>query len=139
MTHAAARHNMGSLIYFVLAFALGTYFTFAAVQGDYGVFRRVAIAAEADVLRAERDKLMAELAEEFRLYSQRGGQVLVSTHSPDFLNATRLEEVCWLVKQDGYTQIRRACDDAQISAYMAEGDQMGYLWKQGFFAGADPV
>ena len=84
-------------------------------------------------------KLMAELAEEFRLYSQRGGQVLVSTHSPDFLNATRLEEVCWLVKQDGYTQIRRACDDAQISAYMAEGDQMGYLWKQGFFAGADPV
>lgn len=84
-------------------------------------------------------KLMAELAEEFRLYSQRGGQVLVSTHSPDFLNATRLEEVCWLVKKDGYTQILRARDDAQISAYMAEGDQMGYLWKQGFFAGADPI
>ena len=42
---------------------LGTYFTFAAVQGDYGVFRRVAIAAEAEALRAERDKLMAELAE----------------------------------------------------------------------------
>lgn len=83
-------------------------------------------------------KLMAELAEEFRLYALRGGQVLVSTHSPDFLNSVGLDEVCWLVKRDGGTEIRRARDDSQISAYMAEGDQMGYLWKQGFFEGADP-
>ncbi len=83
-------------------------------------------------------KLMAELAEEFRLYAHRGGQVLVSTHSPDFLNAVALEEVCWLVKKDGATEIRRARDDEQIKAYMADGDQMGYLWKQGFFEGADP-
>lgn len=83
-------------------------------------------------------KLMAELAEEFRLYANRGGQVLVSTHSPDFLNAAELDEVFWLVKNDGYTEIRRAKDDTQIAAYMAEGDQMGYLWKQGFFEGADP-
>jgi len=82
--------------------------------------------------------LMNELAEEFRLYAQRGGQVLVSTHSPDFLNAVRLEEVCWLVKRSDGTEIRRAQDDPQIAAYMAEGDQMGYLWKQGFFDGADP-
>ncbi len=84
-------------------------------------------------------KLMAELAEEFRLYAQRGGQVFVSTHSPDFLNAIALEEVFWLVKVDGYAQIRRAQDDEQIAAYMAEGDKMGYLWKQGFFEGADPL
>lgn len=83
-------------------------------------------------------KLMAELAEEFRLYANKGGQVLVSTHSPDFLNAVALDEVCWLVKVDGVTEIRRARDDAQIKAYMADGDQMGYLWKQGFFEGADP-
>jgi predicted ATPase len=83
-------------------------------------------------------KLMAELAEEFRLYANRGGQVLVSTHSPDFLNAVALDEVCWLVKKDGATEIRRARDDEQIKAYMADGDQMGYLWKQGFFEGADP-
>lgn len=82
--------------------------------------------------------LMVELAEEFRLYAQRGGQVLVSTHSPDFLNAVGLDEVCWLVKHDGGTKILRARDDAQIAAYMADGDQMGYLWKQGFFEGADP-
>ncbi|MFZ6696497.1 AAA family ATPase [Stenotrophomonas acidaminiphila] len=83
-------------------------------------------------------RLMAELAEEFRLYASRGGQVLVSTHSPDFLNAIELDEVCWLVKRNGYTEIRRAKDDAQITAYMREGDQLGYLWKQGFFEGVDP-
>lgn len=83
-------------------------------------------------------RLMTELAEEFRAYANRGGQVLVSTHSPDFLNAVGLHEVCWLVKEAGGTQIRRAKDDAQLTAYMAEGDQMGYLWKQGFFDGADP-
>ncbi len=83
-------------------------------------------------------KLLWELAEEFRAYSERGGQVFVSTHSPDFLNATQLEEVFWLVKKNGYTEIKRAAQDTQISAYMQEGDQMGYLWQQGFFGGADP-
>lgn len=83
-------------------------------------------------------KLLWELAEEFRGYANRGGQVFVSTHSPDFLNATRIEEVFWLVKQDGYTQVRRARDDEQLAAYMDEGDQMGYLWKHGFFPEVDP-
>jgi predicted ATPase len=82
--------------------------------------------------------LLWELAEEFRAYATRGGQVFVSTHSPDFLNATKLNEVFWLAKQDGYTQVVRARDDSQVAAYMAEGDQMGYLWKQGFFTGSEP-
>ena len=82
--------------------------------------------------------LLLELAEEFRSYSHRGGQVIVSSHSPDFLNGVELDEVFWLQKVDGYTQIKRARDDEQIAAYMAEGDKMGYLWKQGFFEGADP-
>jgi predicted ATPase len=83
-------------------------------------------------------KLQPELAEEFRHYTNQGGQVFVSTHSPDFLNAVELEEVFWLVKENGYTQIRRARDNDQIAAFMRDGDQMGYLWKQGFFEGADP-
>ncbi len=82
--------------------------------------------------------LLWELAEEFRAYSNRGGQVFVSTHSPDLLNATRLEEVFFLVKKDGYTQIKRAADDEQLAAFIKEGDQMGYLWKQGFFPGVNP-
>ncbi|MBF0293632.1 MAG: AAA family ATPase [Magnetococcales bacterium] len=83
-------------------------------------------------------KLLWELAEEFRAYAQRGGQVFVSTHSPALLNAARVEEVFWLVKKNGYTQVKCAQDDPQISAYMAQGDQMGALWEQGFFTDADP-
>jgi predicted ATPase len=83
-------------------------------------------------------RLLVELAEEFRAYAQRGGQVFVSTHSPDFLNAVRLSEVFWLSKKDGYTQILRAEKDPQLQSFMAGGDQMGYLWKEGFFEGADP-
>jgi predicted ATPase len=83
--------------------------------------------------------LLWDLAEEFRAYARRGGQVFVTTHSPDFLNAVELEEVFWLVKQKGYTQVHRAADDAQLSAYMKAGDQMGYLWNQGLFPGAHPT
>jgi predicted ATPase len=83
-------------------------------------------------------KLLEELAEEFREYASRGKQVLVSTHSPDFLNAAELDEVFWLEKKNGYTQIKRASDDEQIAAFMRDGDKMGYLWKQGFFGEADP-
>lgn len=82
--------------------------------------------------------LLWDLAEEFRTYAMRGGQVFVSSHSPDFLNAVELDEVFWLVKEGGYTQVRRARDDKQIAALIAEGDQMGYLWKQGLLPGANP-
>ncbi|MES9903320.1 MAG: AAA family ATPase [Sedimenticola sp.] len=82
--------------------------------------------------------LLWELAEEFRAYAERGGQVFVSSHSPDFLNATNIDEVFWLVKDAGCTTIKRAQTDKQIAAFIAEGDQMGYLWKEGFFQGADP-
>lgn len=82
--------------------------------------------------------LLWNLAEEFRAYAIRGGQVFVSTHSPDFLNAVQLDEVFWLVKENGYSQIRRAKDDKQLAAFMAEGDQMGFLWKEGLLPGANP-
>lgn len=59
-------------------------------------------------------ELMIELIEEFRAYAERGGQVFVSTHSPDFLNGARLEEIFWLVKRDGFTQVRRASDDTLV-------------------------
>ena len=83
-------------------------------------------------------KLLQELAEEFREYAVRGGQVFVSTHSPDFLNATKIDEVFWIEKKSGYSELKRARDDKQIEKFMAEGDKMGYLWEQGFFQGADP-
>lgn len=79
--------------------------------------------------------LLEELAEEFRAYANRGEQVFVSTHSPDFLNAVKMKEVFFLIKKDGYTTIKPASEDEQIKVYMDRGDKMGRLWKQGFFEG----
>lgn len=81
-------------------------------------------------------ELLAELVEEFRDYARRGGQVLVSTHSPDFLNGVTLDEVYWLVKKDGFTTIRRASDSELLRNLVGEGDLPGALWKQGLFEGA---
>ena len=78
--------------------------------------------------------LLSELAEEFAAYADRGGQVFVSTHSPDFLNAVEIENVFHLKKgEDGYTFINRACEDRQLDAYMKDGARMGELWKEGWF------
>jgi len=52
----------GTLIYFSLTFVLGVYFTFASVQGDFGLFQRVQIDAESRELRAELTALDGELA-----------------------------------------------------------------------------
>ena len=62
MNTSSSRPSVGAIVYYLLAVTLGLYFTFAAVQGDYGVFRQVEIAAEAEVLQAEKAKLTAELA-----------------------------------------------------------------------------
>lgn len=58
----SSRPSFGPFIYFALAFALCTYFTFAAVQGDFGLFRRVEISAEADTLKHDYDLLKTEIA-----------------------------------------------------------------------------
>lgn len=49
--------------------------------------------------------------------ANRGGQVFISTYSPDLLNAIKLNEVFWLEKKDGYTQIKRAKDNEQVNIY----------------------
>lgn len=82
--------------------------------------------------------LLPELLEEFRGYARRGGQVFASTHSPDLLNAARLDEVYWLSKRSGFTVVRRAQEDETLQALVAAGDPLGALWKQGLFEGADP-
>jgi cell division protein FtsB len=53
----------GAAIYFSVIFALASYFTFASVQGDYGLFRRIQIEAETAELIRQRDALAAEVAE----------------------------------------------------------------------------
>ena len=76
-------------------------------------------------------ELLPQLAEEFRHYSNIGGQVFISTHSPDFLNAIRIEELYCLVKSEGYTKIVRASDLPLVASLYQEGDLLGSLWSQG--------
>ncbi len=77
--------------------------------------------------------LMRELVEEFHDYARRCGQVFVSTHSPDFLNGAELDEIRWLVKEDGFTKVRRASESELLQALVHEGDLPGALWRQGVF------
>ena len=59
---ALNRPGVGVVAYFALMFSLGVYFLFASVQGDFGLFRRVEIEAEAMTLAVERERLAAEVA-----------------------------------------------------------------------------
>jgi predicted ATPase len=79
--------------------------------------------------------LMVLLAEEFQNYSARGGQVFISTHSPEFLNAVELGSIFVLEKADGVTQVWRALEDPLVAGQMEAGDHAGYLWDQGMFRG----
>ncbi|MDM7931162.1 septum formation initiator family protein [Tabrizicola sp.] len=92
-----ARRGLGGLIYLVLASALGVYFTFAAVQGDYGMFRRVAIDAEAANLATERDRLANELAEMQNLTRRLSDQYLdldlLDQQTRDVLGYMRSDEI----------------------------------------------
>ena len=82
--------------------------------------------------------LLLELIEEFRDYARRGGQVFVSTHSPDFLNGAKLEEIFWLVKEDGFTSVHQASKYPLLNDLVEEDDLPGALWRQGLFTGASP-
>jgi cell division protein FtsB len=50
------------LAFFAVCFALCIYFTFAAVQGDYGLFRRMEVSAEAQGLSDQLGVLKADIA-----------------------------------------------------------------------------
>ena len=84
-------------------------------------------------------RLLPELAEECRAASERT-QMLVTTHSPFFLNATRSREVRVLWRDgEGYTQVRRVSDIAGIDEFLEEGATLGDLWMEGQFGIGDPL
>jgi predicted ATPase len=80
-------------------------------------------------------ELMTLLAEEFQQYSKRGGQVLVSTHSPQFLNYVPLGSLFHIDKKDGKSSIVPVTQDPLVSEMVNSGDKPGVLWEQGFFNG----
>lgn len=82
--------------------------------------------------------LLGELAEEFDSYARRGGQVFVSTHSPDFLNHVPLNSIYVLSKRNGFTHVAKARDMPNIAAFVEAGDLPGHLWRQRLLVDAEP-
>jgi len=84
-------------------------------------------------------RLLPELAEECRAATKRS-QLLVTTHSPFFLNGTRAGEVRALYRDDhGYTQVVRAEDIRGVPEFMKHGASLGHLWIEGHFGLGDPL
>lgn len=75
-------------------------------------------------------ELLEELAEEFKLYANKGGQVFISTHSPDFLNAVSLEEIYYLQKKNGFSVVKKASENELVKSLYEAGDLPGALWRQ---------
>jgi predicted ATPase len=67
-------------------------------------------------------------------------QLMVTTHSPFFVNGLRPEEVWVLYRTEkGYTEGRRAADMHAIPHFMKEGAQLGQLWMENYFEVGDPL
>ncbi|MEP3844802.1 MAG: septum formation initiator family protein [Paracoccaceae bacterium] len=58
-----AHPALGTFVFFLVALALGVYFTFAAVQGDFGLFQRAEIEAETRAMQAQLNIVDAQVAE----------------------------------------------------------------------------
>jgi predicted ATPase len=80
--------------------------------------------------------LLPQLCEEIREYAERGGQVFVSTHSPDFVNGLRADELFFLVKKDGYTAVKAAKDDRMVKAMHIKND-LGWMWRNHYIEEAN--
>ncbi len=80
--------------------------------------------------------LLPELCEEIRQYADRGGQAFISTHSPDFVNGLSVEELYFLDKNKGYTQIKAAKED-DLVCELSKENQLGWLWRNHYITGAN--
>lgn len=84
-------------------------------------------------------KLLPELAEECTLAADRT-QLIVTTHSPFFVDPLRAEDVRVIYRgSDGYTQAKRVADMRGIPEMLEEGASLGDLWMEGHFDVGDPL
>ncbi len=91
------RPRVGLAVYSVVMVSLGMYFTFASIQGDFGLFRRVQIEAETRALVAERDRLAEEVAvlrnKTLRLSDTFLDVELLDQQARDVLGLVRTDEI----------------------------------------------
>lgn len=84
-------------------------------------------------------RLLPELGEECRSASERT-QLLVTTHSPFFLNVLRPNEVRILWRDiSGYTQVERVDDLPKVKSFIDSGALLGHLWMEGHLGVGDPL
>ncbi len=84
-------------------------------------------------------RLLPELAEECRAASERS-QLLVTTHSPFFLNGVKPDEIRVIYRDEsGYSQVQRAADIQGIPEFVEAGASMGHLWLEGHLGMGDPL
>ena len=84
-------------------------------------------------------RLLPELAEECRGASAMS-QLMITTHSPYFVNALRPKEV-WVLYRNaqGFTQAKKAADLGKVKEFVNAGGQLGDLWMEGYFGIGDPL
>jgi len=84
-------------------------------------------------------RLLPELAEECRRAAA-ASQLMVTTHSPFFVNSLRPQEA-WVIyrNEKGFTQARRASEMSGIKELMDAGALLGQLWMEGQFEVGDPL
>ncbi|HKO56598.1 MAG TPA: AAA family ATPase [Thermoanaerobaculia bacterium] len=84
-------------------------------------------------------RLLPELAEECRAATSRS-QLLVTSHSPFFLNSMRPDEVRVLYRnEEGFTEAVRAADIRGVREFIDAGALIGHLWLEGHLGVGDPL
>ena len=84
-------------------------------------------------------RLLPELAEECRIVTSHT-QLMVTTHSPFFVDGLRQDEL-WVLYRDakGFTQAVRASEMQGVNEMMKTGAKLGQLWMEGYFTVGDPL
>lgn len=95
MTPRRSRPSLGVPVFFAVTLSLSAYFTFAAVQGDFGLFRRAEIVVEGQKLEQELAAVQTEVLQM---------ENLTRRLSDDFLDLDLLDQqardVLGLVRSD---------------------------------------
>jgi len=91
------RPSFGPLFYYLGMIMLGLYFTFAAVQGDFGLFKRIEVNAEGEALKVELAALQAEVARMENLTTRLSDNYLdldlLDQQARDVLGMIRADEI----------------------------------------------
>lgn len=83
--------------------------------------------------------LLPALMEELQRYADRGGQVLVSTHSPLVLDSLKPDQVYALVKHGGFSRVNKVSQMPIVVALYREGNKLGSLWEMGLIPEASSL